>query len=489
MLSAIFLVLGSVAANAGPVDTFGFGAAAVGRGHGGVAIPDGGLTVFRNPALLQGLDWAEVSVGYTLNRSAFAQSPPVYWDTNQDGAIDDLDAPLVLAPETGRADGMTLGIARNVGDRIGLALNLFLPTDEFLRLRTTEPALPTWVMHGNRAKRVEIGVGIGVEVFEGISVGLGTELQAQARYRIHGTLDMAAGAGDGDAEDLGDLIEYVRMDVHEMTLDLVPQYVPVAGLHWDVGRLNPTLNGLQFGLSWRGAGGIPVVADIDLQINGSLNDLGELDPIGIALVIPVKFSIFDHFVPERWSFGAAYQHKRLPRVYMDVHHTRWSEMEVNVAHVAESAIRSQIFQVEKDLLIDANQFDTVFKNTLSVNAGVEVFLPDMASSSPFGVLSPVLRGGFGYIPSPLVSQDARTAFLDADRLLLSGGFGLNHADPWGLVPGPVSWDIFYSRQQLAKGALQVPESDTPRAGAPVDGAAIPIAGHLWSAGLQFSVSF
>jgi len=489
VLGAIFLVLGSTMAIAGPVDTFGYGAAANGRGHGGVAIADGGLTVFRNPALLQGLEAAEVTLGYSLNRSAFAQSPPVYWDTNQDGYLDDQDDPLVLNRETSSADGVTLGIARNLGSRVGLALNLFMPTAEFLRLRTTEPALPTWVMHGNRGKRIEIGVGFGVEVYRGVSVGLGTELQAQARYRLNGTLDMAAGAGDEDSEDLGELIEYVRMDVHEMTLDLVPQYVPVAGLHWDVGKMVSTLDGLEMGLSWRSAGGIPTIADLDLQINGSLNDLGELDPIGIALVIPVEFSIYDHFVPERWSFGAAYQYEGMPRVYVDMHHTRWSEMEINVAHVTESAIRSQIFQVEKDLLVDANQYDTVFKDTLSLNAGTEVFLPEIASSSPFGVFSPILRCGFGYIPTPLVSQDARTAFLDADRLLFSGGLGVTHADPLKLVPGPIAWDVYFSRQQLAKGELKIPESDDPRAGAPVDGAAIPIAGQLWSAGLQFGVNF
>jgi len=474
---------------AGPVDTFGFGAASIGRGHGGVAIADGGLTVFRNPALLQGLDRAEVSVGYSLNRSAFAQPPPVYWDTNQDGSLDDGDAPLVLNGETSSADGVSLGIARNLGSRVGLALNLFMPTDEFLRLRTSEPSLPTWVMYGNRGKRIEIGVGVGVELFRGVSLGLGTELQARARYRLNGTLDMAAGAGGGDGEDLGGMIEYVRMDVHEMTLDLVPQYVPVAGLHWDLGEMSSTLDGLQMGLAWRSTGGIPTIADIDLQVNGRLNDLGELDPIGIALVIPLEFSVYDHFVPERWSFGAAYQYQKMPRVYVDVHHTRWSEMEISVAHVTESAIRSQIFQVEKGLLVDANQHDAVFKDTLSLNTGAEVFLPDIATSSRMGVVSPVLRCGFGYIPSPLVSQDARTTFLDADRLLFSGGLGVTHADPLNLVPGPISWDAYYSRQHLAKGELKITESDEPRAGAPIDGAAIPISGQLWSAGLQLSVSF
>ena len=80
-------VLGLTAAWAGPVDTYGFGAAAIGRGNGGVAVPDGGLTAFRNPALLQDLSWAEATLGYAFNRSAFPAPPPLHWDTNRDGRI------------------------------------------------------------------------------------------------------------------------------------------------------------------------------------------------------------------------------------------------------------------------------------------------------------------------------------------------------------------------------------------------------------------
>jgi len=483
------LMLTSMNAWAGSVDIYGFGAASVGRGQGGVAIADGGMTVFRNPALLQKLEWAEASLGFSLNRGRFPQAPPVYWDTNQDGRIDGADTPLTLAAEAPRSDGLSVAIARNVGSKVGLALNAFLPTDQILRLRTTEPALPSWVMYGSRTQRFEIGIGLGAELYKGISLGFSTELVAKAQYRINGTLDIVVGGAESGDEDPEDLIEYVRVDVHEMTFDLVPRFVPIAGLHWDAGILLPALDGFDLGVVWRGASGFPIIADIDLQLNGELAGLGDLEPMALALVMPVELSIYDHYIPERWSFGAAYQYKDLPRVYVDFHHTRWSGMKVNVAHVTESAIRSQVFQVEEDLVDDANSYEAQFTDTLSVHTGIEVYLPVIETSGQAGLIQPVLRGGFGYIPSPLVNQSAGTSFMDADRMLFSGGVGVTHSDPFGWVPGPVSWDVFYTRHQLATGSLSPEPSENSIAGTPVDGKAIPVGGSLWSAGVQLGVSF
>lgn len=480
-------VLGLTAAWAGPVDAYGFGAAAIGRGNGGVAVPDGGLTAFRNPALLQDLSWAEATLGYAFNRSAFPAPPPLHWDTNRDGIVDETDAPLLLEGESSSADGMMIGMARNVGSKAGLAFNAFMPSAQFLRLRTTEPALPAWVMHGNRSQRIEIGLGLGVELFKGLGIGIGTEVVARAEYRINGTLDIAAGAVEDSEASTEDLIEYVRVDVHEMTLDLIPRFVPIAGVHWDLGELSDALKGAHVGASWRASSGVPVVADIDLQINGSLTGVGDFEPISATLVMPVELSIFDHFVPERLSMGVAHQYQSWPLVYVDVHHTQWSGMQVNVAHVTESAIRSQIFQVEEDLVDDANDYSVAFKNTWSVHGGAEVPLPVWSTDGGWGAIAVVLRGGAALIPSPLVSQDDRTAFLDADRVLLAGGFGVTHSDPFHFVPGPVTWDAFYTRQKLAEGELV--SASGVRAGAPVGGQAIPVGGQLWSTGVQFSVSF
>ena len=99
----------------------------------------------------------------------------------------------------------------------------------------------------------------------------------------------------------------------------------------------------------------------------------------------------------------------------------------------------------------------------------------------------VARTGVAYIPSPLAAQGSQTSFLDADRIVVSGGLGIVHRDAFELVPGPVGWEAFFSTQWLAEGSL-ILDAET-RPGAPIDGQAIPVGGQLRSAGVQCSVSF
>ncbi len=488
LMTLLFGLIGTSVA--GPVDVYGFGAKSIGRGQGGISVADGGMTVFRNPALLQDLEWAEAVIGYGLYRSDFPEGPNVYWDTNRDGLLNSSDDPLRVKSQSSSSDSVTLSMSRNVGSKVGLGINAFLPTSQFLRLHTTEPALPTWVMYGSRNQRFEIAVGLGAEVFRGISVGVSAELIAQARYRINATLDVAAGTANEEDPAGEDLIDYVTVDIHEMTLDLVPRFIPVVGLHWDAGVLAPTLNGLYLGAAWRGSSGVPVDASIDLQLNGSVfHDMEELEPMYVTLLMPVELSIFDHYVPERLSLGASYEHKEWAMAYVDLHHSRWSEMQVNVAHVTESEIRSQLIGVEENLLDDANDYDAVFVDTWSVHGGFEIFLPQIDVQGEAGSIQPVIRAGMGLIPSPLQSQGSGTAFLDADRMLFSTGMGVSHQDPFDLVPGPVSWDMFFTAHRLASGELKPTASGNIRPGAPVDGAAFPIGGKLWSSGVQLAVSF
>jgi long-subunit fatty acid transport protein len=489
MVLVLMALLGSGLGIAGPVDIYGYGAASIGRGQGGVSIADGGMTVFRNPALLQGLEWAEASAGFGLFRAEFPTSPKVYWDTNQDGVLDSSDSPLSVNPDSPEADGMSLSMARNVGDKMGIALNAFLPTSRLMRFGTTEPTLPTWVMYGNRTQRVDLSVGAGVELYKGLSVGAAVEVTAMARYQISGTIGVGVGAASSEEDELGDLVDDVTVDIHQMTLDLVPRMVPIFGFHWDVGRLFDPLDGLQLGSSWRAESGIPVDAAIDLQLNGSIQNLGELNDMAVTLVMPIEFSVFDHYIPERWSIGASYQHKGKSLVYVDFHHTKWSGMEVNVARVTASAIRSQLFDVKEDLVDDANDYNAVFKDTQSIHTGTEIHLPVISTNGNAGDIVPIVRAGIALVPSPLVSQDAGSAFLDSDRMLFSFGAGVIHEDPTLLLPGPIQWDLFYTSHLLAEGSLAVADAGTMRPGAPVNGEPMPIGGSLWSAGMQLTVSF
>jgi long-subunit fatty acid transport protein len=477
------------AAIAGPVDIYGFGAQSIGRGQGGVAIPDGAMTVMRNPALLQDLGQAQASIGYGMFRSAFAEIPPLYWDTNRDGKIDETDDPLQAQPGGSNADALTLAIGRNVGQRFALAFNGLVPSQHLLRLRTVEPAMPNWIMYGNRSQRYELALGFGYEVYKGISIGASVELIAKARYRVNATLRAGvSGAEEGD-ETVGDLVDEIELDVHDMTLDLVPAFIPVVGVHWDAGKLFPVLDGLALGAVYRGESGLPIEVDIDIQVDANVSSLGEFDPILLSLALPIQVEIFDHYVPERWSWGLAYQYKDFARAYVDVHHYNWSRMRLNVARLTASELKSQLLQMGEGSISDGNSYAVAFRNTTEVHTGLEGWLPKINTKGPSEFVQFVLRSGVGYAPSPLLRQGVGSNFLDSDRMLFAGGLGVNHMDPFDLVPGLVAWDLFFTYHQLAQGRLAQSDAGPHRPGSPVGGRAIPIGGHLWSAGVQWSVDF
>jgi long-subunit fatty acid transport protein len=277
--------------------------------------------------------------------------------------------------------------------------------------------------------------------------------------------------------------------VHDMTLDLAPSFVPIVGLHADVGAWVPALDGLTAGMVYRWDSGVPIDVDIDVQINGSLSNVGDFDPMLLALAIPAQFKIFDHYVPARLSLGAAYQYKSWGRIYADIHQNQWSQMRLNVAKLTAAQVNSELLQIGADGVQGGNAYSVRFEDTLSVNLGGEFFVPRIDVGGDAEFLDVVIRGGFGLNPSPLVSQGKSSLFLDSDRMLFAGGLGFTHQDPFELVPGPVSWDAFVSVHTLAQGQLTPVDAGMHRPGSPVNGLPVPIGGHLWSTGAQWSVEF
>ena len=100
----------------------------------------------------------------------------------------------------------------------------------------------------------------------------------------------------------------------------------------------------------------------------------------------------------------------------------------------------------------------------------------------------MFRLGGGYEPSALASQGESSRVLDSDRAWVSGGLGVLHHDPFGLVTGPVAWDLYAQYHFLAEGSLVVSEN-SDIAGRPVDGSAIPLGGYFLVAGLQWSFEY
>lgn len=473
---------------AGPADTFGFGAAAMGRGLGGIALSDDVAGVFVNPAGLRELQQGTALLGYSLLRHDLPDMPSVRWDTNRDGLVDERDEPLSVNADYGRWDGLQLGLGRPLGNRIGLAVNAFIPADRLIDISTFDPSVPTWFMYENRQRRFEMAVGFGWEQLPGLYLGGTIQILTRNRFSLNATLSGTARGARSEDDQLLQLVEDVTLDIHSMSLDLEPELSPMIGMLWDVGTQIPSLDGLRLGATWRGPTSMLVDVDVDLQIDLAASEVGDLEDLTVAALTPFTLLAVDHYLPAQWGFGISYEHEDVLRVYVDARHTRWDQMPLNISVVSGEVVLP-LNSDDPIALSDGNEHLVVLQSTWSPRMGGEVKLPTWTINDFIGPVSPVVRAGWSMEPTPLRELGENIATVDTDRMVISGGFGVQHGTPFELVAGPVSWDVFGQIHPLASGAVPVSYADPYLPGAPIGASSIPVGGRLWAAGLQWRMAY
>ena len=476
------------------VDTFGSGAAAIAMGGGGIALPIDSGSVFINPAGLTHLPANhEMMLGYTLSRTAFTSFPALWWDQNRDGVVDEEDEPLDYQPEYDATDGIILGTSQDLGSHLSVGMAAYMPKDRLLTLYTFEPDLPYYYMYASRLQRYALAGGLAMEPLPGMSFGLGFRMVPRAYYDIVVTMNASlVGAGDGDDSAI-DLIDDIELDVHEMTLLLTPDIAPMLGLCWDLGQMSHVLHGLSVAATWRGTTGLPVEVTADIQVNVTADEIGDLGPILLPIVIGFGLGVYDHYLPEQLVIGLAYEPRPFIRGYADLRRTYWQAMALNITEVVDFQITSPLWDVDPEVAHGGNDYYVGWKNTWSFRSGLEYTSKPIPTGLGLDYLRFRLRGGVGIEPTPLVEQWASSALLDSDRWLVSGGLGIEHRDPFGLE-GAVQWNGFAQYQALMPGTYRREEPDEITAGYPREASGsgwseIPIGGHLWAAGLQVSLQY
>ena len=475
---------------ASPVEFYGFAARKMGRAGGGVALAEGPESIVVNPAALPGQRYAEVSIGFVSVQSEFTDFPELYWDTNRDGLVDDLDEPLDAGPAYDPVQGFMIGVTRPIGDTFSFGLGLFMPLQRIIRLQTLEPQIPSYFLYENRAQRYELAIGAGWRPKWGISIGAGVQMIPRAQYSLDATLDVTVSGATAEDDEAGDIVG-IGVDVHGMTLDLVPGFAPILAVHWDAGKALPALNGLEVGASWRGDAGLPVDVEIDLQINARTDEIGDLEDIVLPMYMSVGIGVFDHYTPSQLNLGAAYTLADTLTITSDIKRTAWDQMVPSIAEVTHLSVQGAALEVDESATTDGNPYAITLQPTWSPRVGAELVFPRFVLWPRWGEWAIAVRGGVGFEPTPLVSQSADTALLDSDRTLFAVGTGFEHDDPFRSHDNPrrVRLDAFFQYHVLAQGTLERPVPDAPTAGYSIDQSPIPIGGHLLAAGVQWGLEY
>ncbi len=461
----------------------------MGMGGGGVAVIADGSSASTNPGGLYEIRHPTLSVGLVGARSDFDASPDLWWDTNRDGNLNADDTPLNYSANVEDVFGFALTTGRPIGDRFAFGLSAYVPAKRLLRLETVEPDLPNYFIYGNRLQRYTFAVGVGGKIIDGLSVGAAIDFVPAARFKVALTVDAAlTGDGQNTSGDLEPLVGDLLVDVHQMTLDIVPGFAPSVGFRADFGKFTPALKGLRLGGSYRGRVGLPITVDLDLQANVRLNDVGDLDPFVFSAVLGAGLSVFDHYLPARLSLGAAYKIADTLDLYVDVNQTFWKPMIVNVAQVTSANLTSPLVSLPEDSVRDGNLYDLTLRDVTSVRTGTELTLPKWKLKGKAKYLRLRVRGGFQYDPTPLVSQGTNSAFLDADRMAFTLGLGAECRDPFDLVHGPLRVDLWGQLHTLQAGTF-ARQSDVPTPGFPVTGGGLPVGGKFFAGGAQFGFDY
>ncbi len=474
-------------AHASGVDVFGMGARWEGAGGGGVAVVEDGTAAYLNPAGLSRIRRPTAGIGVQAAFPNFRAMPPLYWDTNRDGQVDEKDPALEYSAQPASTTAVQIHIGRHVGGKFGLGVAASMPTANLIRFQTFEPELPTYFMWNNRLERFMFAAGIGGEILPGLSIGGAVETLAGGKIDIALTVDAQVVGPEETSTGIEDLVTDVVIDVHEISLSVVPKFAPVVGMQFDVGRVIPPLDGLVFGAMYHGSVGIAFDTELDIQANVDIEDVGDLEPYMAALLLASNVNVFDHYVPQRVQMGLAYRRADTLTLYGDLKWTDWSKMQLNIAKLDSAKLTSPFINID-DVIRDGNEFKVLLRPVWAYRLGVDLQLPEWKIDTDLRYVRLRARGGFAVEPTPLVDQGSSSALLDADRSMFSLGTGLEVWDPFELTEGPVRLDLFWQFHTLRRTTLPR-SSDTPVAGYPADSIGIPIGGTIMVFGGEWSFEY
>lgn len=389
------IVVGLCAARvaaADPLDQYGLGGAAAGLGGARTATATGAEAAHHQPA------------GVALGRDP---SLLVGWSFGYVGLeLDGRDADVDDVHGTSVALAVPIAITDDV--QLGVGLALYLPDQYLARVRLAPITEPRFLLLDNDA-RVVVEPVVAIALQDKLGLGVGASMLADARSRkIVFDVGVVAGAKVGEAE---------------LDVELPPRFAPLVGL-WL--RPHPRVRGA---LTFRG----------ELALDLALDILANVEVAGVVTgdaLVALRASTY--FQPARATAAIAID--VVPAVTVDVELT-WSQWS---AYPPPPALDVLVALDLTPPLVSTEAPPADFTDTVTARLGVEY-------RHAAGL---VIRGGGGYLPSPVPPQIGLTSYADGDRLLVAAGVGLHVADAAPILTKPIDLDLGVQWQHVAQRLTQ-----------------------------------
>ena len=374
----------------GAAETYGHDVRSQGKGNAVVADDSGAAAAFVNPAALARLKGPAFHGGFSL------ALPTVDVVLDKPRGADDPLAPANPAPVA----GMTLGLAGPldlvVNDRLYVGLTAYLPSVALVRGRAYDPARPSFYIYDASTEHYEVFGAVAVRLTDWASVGVGTRF----------------GAGQGGDTTL--VIDPVRGRFTRQELDTSQFSVmsPTAGVL--IGPLGLPEVKARLAFVVRDRSSFDVTLPASLTISG----------VDVGLVLDIV--TLSNFSPRTWTSGLTVEVLESVDFSVDLQYAQWSEAPSPFLRVSNDISGEGLDRLGLGDALDApaegqdRVISPGFVDTVNVRVGVEGSLFD-------GLL--LLRGGYGYRPTPVPDQTSGTNIVDNTAHIVSVGAGVVFALP------------------------------------------------------------
>lgn len=402
---AVLLV--APAANANPLDTFGFGSRETAMGGAMSAETRGFAAGYYNPAALVRSQGLEIGVGYFRADH----------DLRINGQSNGVD------PVRGLVGGIVVpGEIFELPFAFGLAVHL--PDDRISRVRALRQEQPRWELYDNRNQRLFLAANLAIRPFRWLELGGGLSFMSSTR----GRLDITGGANLFNPDD-----SRLR---HEVDADLTAVRYPQAGARVVLS------DRLALAAVYRG--------EFQLSLDLGAHLYGDISGITTALYDLRTHSI-NNFLPQQAVLGGSWQILRDLRGTFDATWVNWSAYKPPVAELdvvldippPGSGWPAGITPPETPAPVPL--LGIKMRDRVVPRFGLEWRAVSAREVDGF------FRAGYEFAQSPIAAQSGATNYVDRDRHTVSFGLGAAvHSLPKEL-PGTLRFDVHVQWSELVSG--------------------------------------
>lgn len=516
-------------------DLVGEGPANIGMGSAGTALANDAYAPYYNPAGMTQLRRITLGAAPVTGQKCLATFDGIVRDMDGDGRIQDIQGypeygpvgmdgdgydPTVGSPAecASYGDGIEFGLVVPFWRVAAFGISGYLPGDSLIHISLSDPAMPSYVMYGDRNRTFAFSPALALNPIQGVHLGVGFQLMANisASAQLSTVADISAfsTAEGSDAVSGG-----AHANVDSLEADIKPQM----GLNWGllvdasvfsrsrdpevVTRLRRHAIAIAYKDVWQAGTSI----NAGVKVNGQIQFQDETLLLSSLVQEPIEVSLSDlvgFYNPNQMSFGfrTGFGDVRgadgtlddMPRFLLtaDAVLTGWGAFDDMVSPYMEQSFTT-LEGVSMGVTVGEDYGDPNFHDTLSYRAGMQLAVGPFLQNEALKAMHMHLRLGGQYVPSPVPAQTGKTNYMDSDRVVGAAGIGFE-ADRLkpvkNLAPlfnGPISLDLggqvhYLMARTTTKDADLL--SDTNGDGIQDYGRGYPLGGQITSYGIYWAAT-